>query len=134
MEKLTKFFRENITKGALILLFITAFGSLWNPSRDLISYLFNDNVNSMIEHVITQSIQKSLREAKVDYSLQLMQMETKNVRTPTAMDKKVKFWKDNNWNAQIVAMNIVLRSEYAKKKIKETIYNEEVYKAFISHR
>jgi hypothetical protein len=134
MEKLTKFFKENTTKGALILLFITAFGSLWSPSRDLIGYLLDDNVNSMIEHVITQSIQKSLREVKVDYSLQLMQMETKNVRTPMAMDQKVQFWKDNNWNAQIVAMNIVLKSEYAKKKIKETIYNEEVYKAFISHR
>jgi len=134
MEKLKQLIKEHSFKVLIILLLTNTFASLWLPAKDLTSYMYKKDVSSMIQHVIAQSIKESIEDAKVDYSLQLMLAETKNIRTTKEVDAKITFWKDNNWNAQLVALKIVLNSEYATEQLRKMMYNEQVYKALISHR
>lgn len=138
MEKLKQLVKNHATKLFISWFMLNTFGVMWNLSKDVANYISNDSVNSMIQHVIAQSIKESVEKARVDYSLELILLEMKDIKTPIEADQEVNRWEAEQWAAQLTALDIVGDSVYAKKQLKKILEEEQVngaliYKTLIRH-
>lgn len=130
MNKLKEFVTKNAMK---IMLSVVLFGSLWSPSKDIANYMYNGDTQSMIQHVIAESLKVKLEESKVYYAMLTILDRVSNFRTAEEVDKEVQMWVSNRWGSQLAAMKLLGESEVAQKIIKENIQYEQVYKALMIH-
>ena len=131
-DGVTNFVKNNTVKLLVGMMVLNTFGSWWPAGKDVFSIISNDKIGSVMTLIVRESVKRELEGAMIAYSLELIELETRGIRTAEQMDKKVKTWHVMEWNAQLAALKIVSESKIARKKLEELIYDKSIYKALLS--
>jgi hypothetical protein len=59
-----------------------------------------------------------------EYPLQLLIYEFKDYLNPKAVRDRVQYYYDNKWGAQLVAIRIISKSKWAKKKLSNELCDD----------
>lgn len=124
--------KDNLKKIVIFLVVVNTFGTMWNPIKDLFGSNA-DQVNGIIKVVVRDAVKEIVEEAKTEYSLKLVEKETKDIRTSSEVDILTAKWKSDKDTPKLTALEIVSNSDLAKKKIKDKLYNEQIYRALMSY-
>lgn len=155
MQKLKNSIMEYLrTKHKFIfglLLLLNLCSSAWTPLKDTIYISEHQAIIKVVGGVIEKAtreqrekeriareaeykkIRQEIHEARLAFPLELMQFHVNGYRKPQQIEKEVRQWYSDNWGAQIVSFKAILRSDYAKKALKNSMHSKETYKTFINY-
>lgn len=134
MENFLKKIQQKIQRNwILIILPFMIVGSTWNPIKDMFKYSSQGDVKDFVSFMVKESLKEDLERSATKYSIKLLSLEMKNVRQPEQVDKIVKFWKDNKWNAQIAALKLVYFSPQAQNQLEKQLYSYDIFKSLMEH-
>jgi hypothetical protein len=88
----------------------------------------------MVDDAVEKSIKKHLDKiynSDFEYPVTLLVEDFGKLKTSYEVENKVKFLEENGWNAQIAAIKVVARNEYAKTCLKKRLYDENFIKIIV---
>ncbi len=150
-NNITEYLRAKHKFIFAILLFLNLLGSYWTPLKDTIYISEHQAIIKVVGGVIEKAtreqrsqeriareneykkIRQEIHEARLSYPLELMQYHVNAPRNPQEIESVVKQWYTDNWGAQIVSFKAILRSDFAKKALKNSMHSKETYKTFINY-
>lgn len=134
MENFLKKITEKVKKNWIIIIMpFIVLGSCWNPVKDVFKYSSQNDVKDFVKYMVKESLREDLERSATEYSVELLTLEMKNVRTPEKVDEIVKFWIDNKWNAQIAALKLVYFSKQAQNELKKQLYDIYIFRSLMDH-
>ena len=129
-------FKEKPTKIIITFMIVFLFlNILGTKAFDLIVPKQSQTVfYRMVDEAVEKSLKKHLDKiynSDFEYPVMLLAEDFGKMKTAYEVEEKVKFFQQNGWNAQIAAIKIVARNEYAKLALEKKLYNENFIKIII---
>ena len=88
----------------------------------------------MVDDAVEKSLIKHLDQifnSDLDYPVTILVLEFGIFKTAEEVEDRVKFLKQNQWNAQVAAMKVVAKNEFAIKSLESKLYDKKFVKIII---